>query len=268
IAGVDAVVAVRVPAGFDPDTARAAVAALIEQVGPDVVLLVHSIRSASFAAGLAAEAGLGFVADVVQLRREDDAVVAVKPVYGGKVMAELDFPGRDRVLVLVRSNVWEAAGDAAAAPAVTELDLPAAERRVRHVEYRVPESGVDLKRADVVLAVGRGVGAQENIGVFAELAEQLGAVLGASRPLVDAGWLPPAHQVGQTGVTVKPKVYVAFGISGAIQHLAGMQSSKTIIAVNTDEAAPIFNVADVGAVADINEVAEQMMLLLSAPGTS
>jgi electron transfer flavoprotein alpha subunit len=122
---------------------------------------------------------------------------------------------------------------------------------------------VDLKRADVVLAVGRGVGAQENIGVFAELAEQLGAVLGASRPLVDAGWLPPAHQVGQTGVTVKPKVYVAFGISGAIQHLAGMQASKTIVAVNTDEAAPIFNVATVGAVADINEVAEQMKLLLS-----
>ena len=263
IAGVDAVVAARVPAGFDPDTARAAVAALIEQVGPDVVLLAHSIRSASFAAGLAAEAGLGFAADVVQLRREDGAVVAVKPVYGGKVLAELDFPGRQRVLALVRSNVWEAAGDAAAAPAATEVALPAVERRVRHVEYRVPESGVDLKRADVVLAVGRGVGAQENIGIFVELAEQLGAVLGASRPLVDAGWLPPAHQVGQTGVTVKPKVYVAFGISGAIQHLAGMQASKTIVAVNTDEAAPIFNVATVGAVADINEVAEQMKLLLS-----
>ena len=117
---------------------------------------------------------------------------------------------------------------------------------------------VDIATADFLLSIGRGIGGQEAIPQFEQLAEKLGAVLSVSRPLVDAGWMPNARQVGQSGKTVKPKVYLALGISGAVQHLAGMKASETIIAVNTDPEAAIFNVAHFGAVADLFDVAEEL----------
>lgn len=268
LVGVDTVLTVRTPGPeFSAEVAAAAARAMMGQVSPDVVLLSHAIRSASFAPVVAQQLGAGFAADVVELRREDDGtLVAVKPVYGGKVLAELEFPAGSPVVVLARANVWDAAGAASAAPEVVDLELPPVALGVRHVEYHMPESTVDLKRADVILAIGRGVGAEENVEVFSRLADRLGAVLGASRPLVDAGWVASGHQVGQTGVTVKPKVYLAFGISGAVQHLAGMQASKMIIAVNTDASAPIFGIASIGAVADVHEVAEHMETLLAGNG--
>ncbi|MGY1641975.1 electron transfer flavoprotein subunit alpha/FixB family protein [Geodermatophilus sp. SYSU D00703] len=268
--GVDAVITVRTPSpGFSAEVAAAAASAMVGRLSPDVVLLSHSIRSASFAAALAERAGAGFAADVVELRRETDGtLVAVKPVYGGKVLAEVAFPTGAPAVVLCRTNVWQAATHSSAAPAATELDPVDVTPRVRHVEYHAPESTVDLKRADVILSIGRGVGTQENVETFARLADRLGALLGASRPLIDAGWVPAGHQVGQTGVTVKPKVYLAFGISGAVQHLAGMQASKLIVAVNSDASAPIFRIAHIGAVADVHEVAEQMEALLAGNGGS
>ncbi|GAA1809433.1 electron transfer flavoprotein subunit alpha/FixB family protein [Planosporangium flavigriseum] len=264
IAGVDEVVTVRLAAGgFDHELQRHAVRAMIEQVTPDVVVLGYTIRAAAYAAALAEELGLGFASDVVGLSRDAGELVAIKPVYGGKVYAELGFASDAAVLVTLRPGVWEQAEVAGAPAAVREVALGgSAVSRVRHVEYLAPAGGVDLKRADVIFSVGRGVGAKENIEKFAEIANKLGAGLGASRPLVDSGWLPAAHQVGQTGVSVKPKLYVAFGISGALQHLAGMSGSKKIIAINTDKDAPIFNVADVGAVADILEVADELKALI------
>ncbi len=122
--------------------------------------------------------------------------------------------------------------------------------------------GVDLTLADVIFNLGCGVGEQGNIEPFAAVAKRMDVALGASRPLVDAGWLPASHQVGQTGVIVKPRLYVAFGISGAIQHLVGMQASNTVVAINSDPDAAIFDFSDIGAVADINEVAKQMKVLL------
>jgi electron transfer flavoprotein alpha subunit len=160
--------------------------------------------------------------------------------------------------VMGRAATWEAApagGDAT----VTSFDAPTPKQRVRHRGYVQPAAGdVDITTAEFLLAIGRGVEEQANIAQFTELAETLGATLACSRPLVDAGWMPDARQVGQSGRTVSPKVYLAFGISGAVQHLAGMKSSGTIIAVNTDPEAAIFGVAHYGAVCDLFDVAEAL----------
>lgn len=269
ISGVDEIVAVRVDSeAFDHEVQSAAIRAMIEQVHPKVVLMGYTIRTTSFAAGLAESLDLGFASDVVGLSRGlAGELVAVRPMYGGKIHAELAFSGESSALVLLRPNVLQTAAPGGA-PHVRELSFdPSGISRVRHREYRRPAEGVDLRCADVIFSVGRGVGEQKNIQPFAEIAQRMGAALGASRPVVDAGWLPAPHQVGQTGITVKPKLYVAFGISGAMQHLVGMQSSTTIVAVNTDSDAPIFDVADVGAVADIHEVAEQIKALLGDGGT-
>lgn len=263
--GVEQVLTASVPAeGFDPELVAQAVRALMEHVSPELVLGGFTLRAASFAAALAASEALGFAADVVALRREDDGtLVATRPVYAGRVHAEVELPADRGALVLLRPAVWQPASDSGVPASVTELALPAtAGSRVRHLQSIPPAGEVDLTRAEVIFSVGRGVGGAENIPLFADLAAKAGAALGASRPVVDAGWLPAAHQVGQTGVAVKPRLYVAFGISGALQHLAGIQGAKTVVAVNTDKDAPIFRVADLGAVADIFEVAEHLQALL------
>jgi electron transfer flavoprotein alpha subunit len=249
--------------GFDHEQRARAVRTLIDSVSPEVVLFGWSIRSASYAAGLAESLDLPFVADAIALSREDDGtLVAVRPMYAGKVHAELVFDSAP-VVAMLRAGVWSPAGDASQAAPIEQVAPPeAGARRVRHLEYIAPAAGVDLTQADVIFAIGRGVGSQENIAVFAELAESMGVLLASSRPIVDVGWLPTAHQVGQTGVTVKPKVYVAFGISGALQHVAGMKDSKMVVAVNTDPSAPIFGIADVGFNADILEVAASMRELI------
>ena len=148
-------------------------------------------------------------------------------------------------------------------PTVSEHSLGPVASRARHKEFREPAKGdVDITTADFLLSIGRGIGEQENITMFEELAGKLGATLAVSRPIVDAGWMSNARQVGQSGKTVKPKVYLAFGISGAVQHLAGMKTSETIIAVNTDPEAAIFDVAHYGAVADLFDVAEELAKLV------
>jgi electron transfer flavoprotein alpha subunit len=158
---------------------------------------------------------------------------------------------------MLRPTTWPPAEGAGSAT-VSELAVSTASRS-RHLEYVEAAAGdVDITKADFLLSIGRGIGDKENIPLFEGLAGKMGATLGVSRPLVDAGWMPASRQVGQSGKTVKPKVYVAFGISGAVQHLAGMKTSGTIIAVNTDPEAAIFNVAHYGAVCDVFEVAEEL----------
>jgi electron transfer flavoprotein alpha subunit len=174
-------------------------------------------------------------------------------------VAELDFPSRETTLLMVRAGAFEPAAGSGAAPtrpvAVELGDAVATE----HVEFREAAVGdVDITKADFLLSIGRGIEDRDNIPQFEELAEKLGATLSVSRPLVDAGWMSNARQVGQSGKTVKPKVYLALGISGAVQHLAGMQKADTIIAVNSDPEAPIFGVAHYGVVGDLFEVAEAL----------
>lgn len=260
--GVSEIVTVAAP-GSDRDHEQMvqAVEGLVADVAPDVVLAAFTIRSSAWAAALAERLDLAFAPDVVGLAASDDGVTAERSIYDGRVHAEYAFPTDRPVLALVRGSVW-APADPGGSPATRALEVAVTPSRVQAGELRRPSGDVDLTSSDVIIALGRGVKSTEDIAVFTDIARRLGAALGASRPLVDAGWLPAVHQVGQTGVTVKPRVYVAFGISGALQHVAGMQNSKTIVAVNTNPDAPIFGFADVGAVADIHEVAEELQALL------
>lgn len=257
--GVDEIVHVRVEqADFESDVYRTALESLIEERQPEAVLLGFTVNSMGYAAGVAARLGLGFASDVFAVSSEAAAIRAVRALYGGKVHAELEFlPGRP-VLLLLRPTVWPQAAPGAEA-VVTDHPLAPVASRTRHVEFReAARSDVDIASADFLLSIGRGIGDRENVDAFEKLAQKLGATLAVSRPIVDAGWISNARQVGQSGKTVKPKVYLALGISGAVQHLAGMKASGTIIAVNTDPEAAIFEVAHYGAVADLFDVAEEL----------
>jgi electron transfer flavoprotein alpha subunit len=207
---------------------------------------------------VAAKLGLGFASDVHDLALEGGAMIATRSFYGGKVHAELEFPPGRPVLLLIRPTAF-APAPAGASPSTSVVSVDVPSSRARHLDFQEAAVGdVDITSADFLLSIGRGIGEQDAIPQFERLAEKLGAVLSVSRPLVDAGWMPNARQVGQSGKTVKPKVYLALGISGAVQHLAGMKTSGTIIAVNTDPEAAIFNVAHYGAVADLFDVADEL----------
>lgn len=262
--GVDELLTVATPTEhFEPHVAQQALEALIEAEQPALVLLAHSIDSLGFGPAVAARLGLGFATDVTGLAW-DGGPVAVRGAYGDKLAAELDFPGKQRTLLTLRAGAFAPAAAGAATPPVRALDVALAGARSEHVAYREPAGDdVDITKADFLLSIGRGVDDADKVAQFEALAERWGATLAVSRPLVDAGWVSGAHQVGQSGKTVKPAVYLALGISGAVQHLAGMQKADTIIAVNTDPEAPIFGVAHYGAAADLFEVAEALQQQLA-----
>ena len=260
--GVDSVLAVATPnEHFEPHVAQRALEGLIEQERPSVVVLGHTIDSLGFAPAVAARGAHGFASDVTRLSSSDgEGLVVGRSAYGGKLEAELDFPGRDTVLLLLRVGTFEPAEvGGGAQPEWREVSVELGEPRSQHVDFREVDAGdVDITKADFLLSVGRGIEDKDNLEQFEELADRMGATLSVSRPLVDAGWVSNARQVGQSGKTVKPKVYLALGISGAVQHLAGMKNADTIIAVNSDPEAPIFNVAHYGVVADLFDIAGQL----------
>jgi len=264
LAGVDEIVTVKVALPeFDPDTFESAVGALIAARSPDVVLVAHSVDSFGYAAALAARLALGFATDVFNVERIDGELVATRGGYGQKVNVEVDFPGRSTVLLAIRGNVFKP-GDLAASPRVTAFDAPPVQTRAAGREFIEMSAGddVDMTAAEFILTIGRGVGEEAKIPQFRELADALGAALGCSRPIADAGWLPKSRQVGQSGKTASAcKLYIAMGVSGAIQHLAGMKHVNTIVAVNSDAEASIFSVAKYGIVGDIFEIAEELRRL-------
>ncbi len=259
--GVDEVLAVASPvANFEAHVSARALEALIEAEQPSLVLVGHTIDSMGFAPAVAARAGLGFASDVVALAW-DGGPIARRGAYGDKLVDELEFPDRECTLLMVRPGAFAAAtpGGGDAAVRAVELSGLADAARTEHAGFREVAAGdVDITKADFLLSIGRGVAERDNIPRFEELAQRLGATLSVSRPIVDAGWMPGARQVGQSGKTVKPKVYLALGISGAVQHLAGMRGAEVIIAVNTDPEAPIFGVAHYGAVVDMFELADEL----------
>ena len=259
VAGVDEIVTVQVEQDeFENDVYQAAVEQLVAERSPRAVLLGFTVGSMGYGPALATKLGLGFASDVFAVREEDGGLVAERSFYGAKVNGELEFPDHETVVLLLRPTSWQPAEGAGSAT-VTAVEVPATTSRARHKDWVEAQAGdVDITTADFLLSVGRGIGDKENLEQFEELAGTMGATLSSSRPLVDAGWIPSARQVGQSGKTVKPKVYLALGISGAVQHLAGMKTSGTIIAVNNDPEAAIFNVAHYGAVADLFEVAEEL----------
>jgi electron transfer flavoprotein alpha subunit len=258
--GVDEVVAVPSPAQqFEAHITGRAVQELIERERPQLVLAAHSIDALGYAPAVAATLGLGFATDVAGLSW-DGGPVAARGAYGGKLVDELDFPGKECTLLLLRAGSFSPAVPGGGSAPVREMAIDlSGVARTEHVGYLETEAGdVDITTADFLLSVGRGVEEQENVARFEELAGRLGATLSVSRPLVDAGWMSSDRQVGQSGKTVKPRVYLAMGISGAIQHLAGMRAADTIIAVNTDPEAPIFGIAHYGAVIDMFELADEL----------
>jgi electron transfer flavoprotein alpha subunit len=259
LAGVEEIVAIPSPsAHFEPHVAEAALEALIEARRPTAVLAGHTVDSLGFVPAVAARGGHGFASEVTGVSWEE-GLRARRGAFGDRLAAELDFPGQETVLLLLREGAFEPAGAGGSAPTSRlELDLAGAARCER-LELRQPPAGdVDITAAELLLSIGRGVEDEEEIPELQRLADRMGATLSGSRPLVDAGWLPNGRQVGQSGKTVTPKVYLALGISGAVQHLAGIAGARTVIAVNSDPEAPIFAVADYGAVADLFEVAAEL----------
>jgi electron transfer flavoprotein alpha subunit len=259
VEGVDEILSVKVDQEeFENDVYQQALEQLIEQRQPQVILLGFTVNSMGYGPAVAAKLGLGFASDVFSIDGAAESLVATRAFYGSKVHAEVEFPSHDRVMLLLRPTAWPPAEGAGSA-AKEEVSVSISGSRARHKEFvDVATGDVDITTADFLLSIGRGVGDKENLPQFEELAGKMGAILSVSRPLVDQGWMPNSRQVGQSGKTVKPKVYLALGISGAVQHLAGMKTSGTIIAVNSDPEAAIFNVAHYGAVADLFEVAEEL----------
>jgi electron transfer flavoprotein alpha subunit len=261
LAGVDEIITLKTAvAEFDPDTFEAALSALIAQRRPDVVLVPHSVDSFGYAAALAVKQGLGFATDVYDIRRIDGELVATRGGYGQKVSVEVDFPRRGTVLLALRGSSFKAP-EQSGAPRVTVFEAPPVAGRSSLREFiELPATDdVDMTSAEFILTIGRGIGEEANVAQFRELADVIGATLGCSRPIADAGWLPKSRQVGQSGKTASAcKLYIAMGVSGAIQHLAGMKHVSTIVAVNSDAGASIFGVAKYGIVGDIFEVAAEL----------
>ncbi|HXO53936.1 MAG TPA: electron transfer flavoprotein subunit alpha/FixB family protein [Mycobacterium sp.] len=231
-------------------------AALAESATPAGVLLAASADGKEIAGRLAARIGSGLLVDVVEVK---EGAVGVHSIFGGAFTVEAVIPG-DTPVITVRPGAIEAE-PAGGAGEVVNVEVPAQAENATKITSRQPAVAGDrpeLTEATVVVSGGRGVGSAENFSVVEELADSLGAAVGASRAAVDSGYYPGQFQVGQTGKTVSPQLYIALGISGAIQHRAGMQTSKTIIAVNKDEEAPIFEIADLGIVGDLFKVAPQL----------
>lgn len=260
IEGVDETIAVAAPIkDFEAHVAQAALEALIDELRPTIVLLAHSVDSLGFAPAVAARGGHGLASDVTELTW-DDGPVAMREVYGGKLEAELDFADKSTTIALVRPGVFpRAAQHTSAAPPSRELTVAPPTVLSEHRGFEEAQTDdVDVTKADFIVAIGAGVKDKNDVADFEELAQHLGATLCASRPPIEAGWLPRSRGIGQSGKTVKPRVYLALGISGAAQHIAGMRNAETIIAVNKDPKAPIFSIADYGAVADLYEVADAL----------
>lgn len=260
--GVDEIVTVATHSDhFDPLLYEEAACKVGADGRPAAILIGHTASGMAYGAAVAARLGSGFASDVIKLAAEGDEIVATRSAYGNKVEMELGFSGKGVVVLTLRGSTFappEGAGSATVTP--VELDVSALDGVSTHVEYQeAPPSDIDIEKADFILSVGRGIQDKNNLPRFEALADKLGATFGCSRPIVDSGWLPKPHQVGQSGkVASSCQLYVALGISGAVQHLFGMKHVDTIIAVNTDPDAPIFNVATYGATVDLFELTDAL----------
>jgi len=245
---------------YTPDGFSLALAQAISQTAPDLVLLPHTYQVRDFAPKLAASLGKGMIGDCIAYRNENGRLVFVRQMFQGKTVADVSFAGAAPWFATFQAGAYRA--DLAAshpsgkAPVrKVSVDLKPEQIRTKPLElFREAKQAVDLTQAPIIVAVGRGIKAPENIALAEKLAKAIGGEIAASRPICDEGWLPMERQIGSSGQTVAPKLYLALGISGAIQHVVGMKGSRTIVAINKDQNAPIFEVADYGIVGDIFEL--------------
>ncbi len=242
---------------YNPPAYARAIGDLIKEKQPQIVLMGGTMTARDLMPRIAARVGAGLAPDCIGLEIVDGKLKALRPAIAGKVRVEIGFKS-DIQMAILRPNVFEKAEPDTSKTADVEkvtFEPTDLDTKQKLVEFVSKETGrPELTEAEIIVSGGRGMKAPENFALIEELADLLGAAVGASRAAVDAGWRPQSDQVGQTGKTVSPNLYIAVGISGAIQHLAGMSSSKYIVAINKDPDAPIFNVADFGVVGDLFKV--------------
>jgi len=255
-------------ASFDPPLPQSRVDVLAKVVrdhGYETVMFANSVLAADVAAGLAARLDAGLNWDLADLVSENGTLVGKRPALQDSVYVDVGWRSTPRI-ALFRAGSFDAVQTGGGAPQVEDVavELEAHSTGAKVVDQQLEEStGPSIEDADVIVAGGRGLGAPESFALAEELARALGGAVGATRAVVDAGWYPYSAQIGQTGKTVSPKLYVALGISGAIQHKVGMQSSSVIVAINRDANAPIFEFSDLGVVGDVHEVVPKLTELVT-----
>jgi electron transfer flavoprotein alpha subunit len=249
---------------YTADAWTAAVCDVLPRLGADVVLFPHTYQTRDFAPRVAARLGRPMVTDCIGVRRDGAEVVFVRSLFQGKVVGDVVAAGGGPRLASMQIGATRAdAVQRAAAPCAVRREALAIDAsRIRQrpePPFREAKQAVDLTQAERIVSVGRGIKSQEHIALAEKLAAALGAEVAASRPICDNGWLPMDRQIGSSGQTVAPKLYVALGISGAIQHLVGMKGARTIVAINKDSEAPIFEIADYGIVGDLFEIVPALL---------
>jgi electron transfer flavoprotein alpha subunit len=247
-------------ASYTPDAFVQALQQAIAQVSPALVMLPHTYQTRDFSPTLATRLDRALVTDVIAVKAGGAGPTFARPMFQGKLTADVVPQGPAPHFVTIQIGAFraDAAAKASAAGTVTNASITIDESRLRQkpeAPFQEAKQAVDLSQAERIVSVGRGIKSQENLAVAEQLAKAFGAELAASRPICDNGWLPMERQIGSSGQTVAPKLYVALGISGAIQHLVGMKGSRTIVAINKDAEAPIFEVADYGVQGDLFELA-------------
>jgi electron transfer flavoprotein alpha subunit len=239
---------------YTPDAYTDAWEQVIKATNPQYVVMAHTYQVRDFAPKVAARLGREVVGDCIRYRAEGGKLVLSRRIFLGKLDADVTVGGEAPYFVTFQSGAFRGDNAAKGTAAVEVVDVNVGEIRMTPEEpFQEAKATVDLTKSDVIVAVGRGIKSQENIAIAQRLADVLGADLAASRPICDSEWLPIDRQIGSSGQTVAPKLYIALGISGAIQHIVGMKNSGTIVAINKDAEAPIFDIADYGIVGDLFE---------------
>jgi len=242
---------------YSPDPYIEAIEHVLNRISPSIIMIAHSAFGMDLAPGLAERLSIPLITDCVNVEFKENRLIVLRQIFGGKIYSELFIKPYNTYLVTIRPGTFGIYQESNKSAEIIEISIPEFKKSkgrkfLEYLEEKVED--VDITAADILVSIGRGIGKPENIPIVEEFAKEIGAVLCCSRPVADKGWLPKSRQVGTSGKIVKPKVYIALGISGAFQHQMGMKNSQTIIAINKDPKAPIFNVADYGIVGDMFQV--------------
>ena len=259
LGAADSVISVGGSDDFNPESYAAAVQSVVSAKSPSLVMVGSTSMGMDIANAVATVLDIPTISYCTDINTSSSGFSCTSSMYGGKMNAVTNVDGPAVTMILAGAFNADA-GRISGSPTVEDFSADFGAGKIRFKQLIEPEAGdVDITQSEILVAVGRGIGSKDDIELAEELAEVLDADLACSRPLVDAGWMPKAHQVGKSGMKVKPKVYIALGISGAPEHIEGMKSSSTIIAINSDKNAPIFDVAHYGMTEDLFDVVEELV---------